>query len=44
MIVGSLFNLLCYYQLEPVLSWTISHETSQHSHDCTAELMIFNKR
>lgn len=43
MIVGSFFNLLCYYRLENTLSWTISHEDSDEDHKCTARLTMFNK-
>ena len=44
MVVGSMFNLLCYYQLTPTLSWTISHNASDTDKICDTELLIFNKQ
>jgi hypothetical protein len=43
MVVGSLFNMLCYYQLSPTLSWRLSHNHSQQDASCPALLTIFNK-
>ena len=44
MVVSSMFNLLCYYQLTPTLSWTISHNASDTDKICDTELLIFNKQ
>lgn len=43
MVVGSLFNLLCYYQLKPTLSWSIGHNATNDDKVCDTQLLIFNK-
>lgn len=44
LVVGSLFNLLCYYELTPTLSWVIKHEHSEVDQSCVTNLTIFNRQ
>jgi hypothetical protein len=46
LVVGSLFNLLCYYAITPTLSWTLSRNNSRpptKDQTCDATLTLYNK-